>query len=52
MSLFGKVLQLLSEADVHFIVVGAYASIAHGSEWVTNDLDVCHERTLTPTTRT
>jgi hypothetical protein len=45
MSLFGQVLQLLSEAEVHFIVVGAYASIAHGSQQVTNDLDFCHERT-------
>lgn len=40
-----KVLRLLSEAQVKFILVGAYASIAHGSQQRTDDLDICHERT-------
>lgn len=47
MSAIGNVLSLLTEAEVEFIVVGAYASIGYGSQQLTRDLDVCHERTPT-----
>jgi hypothetical protein len=40
-----KILHLLNQAKVNFIVVGAYATIAHGAQQRTEDLDICHERT-------
>ena len=39
-----KILHLLVEAGVNFIVVGAYAAIAQGAQQRTEDLDICHER--------
>jgi hypothetical protein len=42
---FETALKVLSEAKVRFIVVGAYAAVAHGSSQVTRDLDICYERT-------
>jgi predicted nucleotidyltransferase len=38
-------LKLLTDAEVDFILVGAYAAIAHGSQQRTEDLDICHART-------
>ena len=40
-----NVLRSLNHAKVAFILVGAYAAIAHGSQQRTDDLDVCYERT-------
>ena len=40
-----KILHLLNQARVSFIVVGAYATIAHGAQQRTEDLDICHQRT-------
>ena len=45
MTNFETALKVLTEAGVHFIVVGAYAAVAHGSSQVTRDLDICYERT-------
>lgn len=42
---FEAALKVLIEADVHFVVVGAFAAVAHGSSQVTRDLDICYERT-------
>lgn len=42
---FETAFKVLSEAKVRFIVVGAYAAVAHGSSQVTRDLDICYERT-------
>jgi predicted nucleotidyltransferase len=42
---FQVVLQALSENKVNFLVVGGFAAIAHGSAYVTDDLDICYERT-------
>lgn len=39
-----QILSLLVENKVRFIVVGAYAAIAHGAQYRTDDLDICHER--------
>lgn len=39
-----KLLRELTAAEVNFILVGAYAAIAHGSQQRTDDLDICHER--------
>lgn len=44
MSGIARLLRQLSEADVNFILVGAYAAMVHGSQQRTDDLDVCHER--------
>jgi predicted nucleotidyltransferase len=43
---FQIVLQALAENQVNFLVVGGFAAIAHGSAYVTDDLDICYERTL------
>ena len=42
---FEAALKVLVEADVRFVVVGAFAAVAHGSSQVTRDLDICYERT-------
>lgn len=38
-------LQGLTKAEVRFVVVGGVAAAAHGSQHVTNDLDVCYDAT-------
>jgi hypothetical protein len=45
MTNFAKVLELLAAAGVRFVVVGGYAAMLHGSAYVTQDLDICYERT-------
>jgi hypothetical protein len=45
MTNFKDALTILSRAKVSFIVVGAYAGVLQGSAQVTQDLDICHERT-------
>src|SRR6516165_8845605 len=35
----------LTEQRVEFVVIGGLAMIAHGSAYVTKDLDVCYRRT-------
>jgi hypothetical protein len=45
MTNFKDALTILSGAKVSFIVVGAYAGVLQGSAQVTQDLDICHERT-------
>jgi|SRR6185437_8706528 hypothetical protein len=42
---FEAALKVLTDGGVRFIVVGAYAAVAHGSSQVTRDLDICYERT-------
>ena len=37
-------LQVLSDHDVRYIVIGGIAGATHGSPSVTQDLDVCYER--------
>jgi hypothetical protein len=45
MTNFTAALKVLSEAKVNFIVVGAYAAVLQGSAQVTQDIDICYERT-------
>lgn len=45
MTPFEQLLKALTEKDVQFVVVGAFAAIAHGSTQGTDDLDICYERT-------
>ncbi len=42
---FTIALKTLTEAQVSFVVVGAYAGVIQGSAQVTRDLDICYERT-------
>ena len=42
---FERLLNALAENQAKFIIVGAYAAIAHGSTQRTDDLDICYERT-------
>ena len=45
MTNFAKLLQVLSAAEVEFIVVGGVAAFAHGASRLTQDLDVVYRRT-------
>ena len=36
-----KLLELLAEGDVEFVVVGGYAAVLHGSSYITQVLDIC-----------
>jgi predicted nucleotidyltransferase len=45
MTNFAKVLELLADAGVRFVVVGGYAAMLQGSAYVTQGLDICYERT-------
>ena len=42
-----RLLRVLTEHEVRCIVVGGVAAAAHGSTRLTNDLDICYERTQT-----
>jgi hypothetical protein len=44
MTNFKSLLQVLHEAEVEFVVVGAYAAVLQGHATVTQDLDVCYDR--------
>lgn len=45
MTNFAKLLQVLSAAEVEFIVVGGVAAFAHRASRLTQDLDVVYRRT-------
>ncbi|HET6841098.1 MAG TPA: hypothetical protein VFK06_05340 [Candidatus Angelobacter sp.] len=45
MTNFKAALEILRNAEVNFVVVGAYAAVLHGSSQLTRDLDICYERT-------
>src|SRR5262245_47943980 len=45
MTNFKAALKALSDARVNFIVVGAYAGVLQGSAQVTQDIDICYQRT-------
>lgn len=38
---FGRILELLSDAGIEFVIVGGYAALTHGSSFLTRDLDLC-----------
>jgi hypothetical protein len=44
MTNFAAAITALIEADVDFVVVGAYAAVAQGSAQITRDLNICYER--------
>ncbi len=41
---FVKAVQILADKNVEFVIIGGWAAIVHGSSYITNDLDVCFER--------
>lgn len=41
-----KILVLLADAQVQFVIIGGVAAIAHGTARVTYDVDVCYQRTF------
>lgn len=41
---FETLLSALHEARVDFVIVGAYAAVAHGAPVLTRDLDICYDR--------
>jgi hypothetical protein len=36
-----RLIEILSDADIDFVIVGGFAGMLHGSTLVTRDLDVC-----------
>lgn len=44
MNSFQKLLKALADESVNFVVIGAFAAIAHGATQGTDDLDICYER--------
>ncbi len=40
-----RLLTVLSEAEVAFVIVGGMAAVAQGSAYITVDLDICYQRT-------
>ena len=41
---FQRLIALLTEANVEFVLIGGLAATVHGSPHVTYDLDVCYDR--------
>lgn len=41
---FEALLTTLEQHGVRYVIIGGLAAIAHGSAYVTNDLDICYER--------
>jgi predicted nucleotidyltransferase len=48
---FPKLLRLLTEHDVAFIIIGGVAAVIHGSSRLTQDLDVVYQRSTQNLTR-
>jgi predicted nucleotidyltransferase len=44
MTNFKELLQQLVAADIWFVLIGGLAAVAHGSSYVTNDLDIAYQR--------
>lgn len=41
MQTFSQILQRLTDAGLEFVIVGGYAAVAHGSSYLTRDVDIC-----------
>jgi predicted nucleotidyltransferase len=41
-----KILKVLAEGGIDFVVIGGFAAVTHGSQYLTQDVDVC--MVLTP----
>ncbi|OGQ05331.1 MAG: hypothetical protein A3F82_01055 [Deltaproteobacteria bacterium RIFCSPLOWO2_12_FULL_44_12] len=42
---FEKLIQSLSQFQARYVIIGGLAAVIHGSSYITNDLDICYERT-------
>jgi predicted nucleotidyltransferase len=42
---FEEIIEGLAAAEIRFVLVGGLAASAHGSAYVTQDVDICYERT-------
>ncbi len=42
---FVQAVQILTDAEVEFAIIGGWSAIMHGSAHLTNDLDLCYSRT-------
>ncbi len=45
MTHFEEALRQLLAKEIRFVLVGGLAAVVHGSSYITNDLDICYERT-------
>lgn len=45
--LFKNLLESLFQQRVKFVLVGGLAAIAHGMNYITNDVDICYDRSAT-----
>ena len=43
---FERILAVISDAEVQFVIIGGVAASAHGSAQLTRDLDICYQRTV------
>ncbi|MBI5052391.1 MAG: nucleotidyltransferase [Chloroflexi bacterium] len=41
---FERIINLLSENKVDFVIIGGLAATVHGSAYVTYDMDICYDR--------
>ena len=41
MQSLGDLLKVLIDSSIEFVLIGGYASVVHGSTFVTRDLDIC-----------
>ena len=48
---FPKLLRLLAEHDIAFIIIGGVAAVIHGSSRLTQDLDIVYQRSPQNLTR-
>lgn len=39
-------LKRLTDGEIQFVLIGGLAAVVHGSAYVTNDLDLCYERSV------
>lgn len=44
MTKFAKILKLLADDNVEFVVIGGVSAAYHGSSYITVDLDICYSR--------
>ena len=40
-----KIIKRLHEQNAAYVIIGGIAGVAHGSAYITNDLDICYART-------
>lgn len=41
---FERIVNLLAENEVSFVIIGGLAATVHGSAYVTFDMDICYDR--------